>query len=190
MKENVVFDYNDDAHFRHKLLLTNRQFSNIRKAFADGLRTDIKFSLIQLSKIVQLGWSLGNHFGLLMISGTFRIYSSNISNICGHLRKTFGSGLLSDLAKWVKLIVFDEEMNDIMEIVKSLKDSALIIKVVRKAIKDEEKEQNSGFLGMLFLVKVTLIDVNLKIMNLKFIILSDYQHIKTILLKITFQHSR
>ena len=82
-------------------------------------------------------------------------------------------------------------MNDIMEIVKSLKDSALIIKVVRKAIKDEEKEQNSGFLGMLlFLVKVTLIDVNLKIMNLKLIIISDYQHIKTILLKITFQHSR
>ena len=81
-------------------------------------------------------------------------------------------------------------MNDIMEIVKSLKDSALIIKVVRKAIKDEEKEQNSGFLGMLFLVKVTLINVNLKIMNLKLIILSDYQHIKTILLKITFQHSR
>ena len=73
-------------------------------------------------------------------------------------------------------------MNDIMEIVKSLKDSALIIKVVRKAIKDEEKEQNSGFLGMLFLVKVTLIDVNLKIMNLKLIIMSDYQHIKTILL--------
>ena len=81
-------------------------------------------------------------------------------------------------------------MNDIMEIVKSLKDSALIIKVVRKAIKDEEKEQNSGFLGMLFLVKVTLIDVNLKIMNLKLIIMSDYQHIKIILLKITFQHSR
>ena len=81
-------------------------------------------------------------------------------------------------------------MNDIMEIVKSLKDSALIIKVVRKAIKDEEKEQNSGFLGMLFLVKVTLIDENLKIMNLKLIIMSDYQHIKTILLKITFQHSR
>ena len=69
MKENVVFDYNDDAHFRHKLLLTNRQFSNIRKAFADGSRTDIKFSLIQLSKKVQLGWSLGNLFGLLMKSG-------------------------------------------------------------------------------------------------------------------------
>ena len=81
-------------------------------------------------------------------------------------------------------------MNDVMEIVKSLKDSALIIKVVRKAIKDEEKEQNSGFLGMLFLVKVTLIDVNLKIMNLKLIIMSDYQHIKAILLKITFQRSR
>ena len=81
-------------------------------------------------------------------------------------------------------------MNDVMEIVKSLKDSALIIKVVRKAIKDEEKEQNSGFPGMLFLVKVTLIDVNLKIMNLKLIIMSDYQNIKAILLKITFQRSR
>ena len=66
MKQNVVFDYNDDAHFPHKLLLTNRQFSNIRKAFAGGSRTDINFSLIQLSKIVQLGWSADNLLGLLM----------------------------------------------------------------------------------------------------------------------------
>ena len=40
-------------------------------------------------------------------------------------------------------------MNDIMEIVKSLEDSGLLIKGVSKTIKNEGKVQEVRFLGML-----------------------------------------
>ena len=54
----------------------------------------------------------------------------------------FGSGLPLDLASPVtSLIVSNEEINDIMKIVKSLEESGLLIKGVREAIKNEAKEQ-------------------------------------------------
>ena len=40
-------------------------------------------------------------------------------------------------------------MDHIMKIIKCLKESGLLIKGVTKAIKNEAKEQRSGFLGML-----------------------------------------
>ena len=39
-------------------------------------------------------------------------------------------------------------INDIMKIFKSLEDSGLLIKDIRKTIKNEAKEQKGGFLGM------------------------------------------
>ena len=35
----------DDDNFPHKLLLTNKQVTNLRKAFANYLSTDIKLSI-------------------------------------------------------------------------------------------------------------------------------------------------
>ena len=46
-------------------------------------------------------------------------------------------------------IIFKEEMNDIIKIVKSLEETGLLIKDVSKTIKNEAKEQNGRFLGML-----------------------------------------
>ena len=40
-------------------------------------------------------------------------------------------------------------MNDIMKIVKTVEESAFLIKSVSEAIKNEAKEQKGGFLGML-----------------------------------------
>ena len=40
-------------------------------------------------------------------------------------------------------------MEDILEIVKSLEDSGLLLKEVSKAIKNDAKEQKGGFLSML-----------------------------------------
>ena len=57
-------------------------------------------------------------------------------------KKMFGSGITT-------LIISNEEMNDIMETVKSLEESGLLIKGVSKTIKNEAKEQKEGFLGML-----------------------------------------
>ena len=44
----------DETNFLHKLLLTNRQVANLRKAFAKKLSADIKLSKNHLSKMVQL----------------------------------------------------------------------------------------------------------------------------------------
>ena len=51
LSSNMVSD--DETNFPHKLLSTNRQVSNLRKAFADKSSTDIKLSKTQLSKMIQ-----------------------------------------------------------------------------------------------------------------------------------------
>ena len=50
LSSNMVSD--DETNFPHKLLSTNRQVSNLRKAFADKSSTDIKLSKTQLSKMI------------------------------------------------------------------------------------------------------------------------------------------
>ena len=45
--------------------------------------------------------------------------------------------------------ISNEEMNDIMRIVKSLEESGLLIKGVSETIENEAKEQKGGFLSML-----------------------------------------
>ena len=47
------------------------------------------------------------------------------------------------------LIIWNEEMNDIIKIVESLEKSELLVKGVSEAIKNEAKEQKGRFLGML-----------------------------------------
>ena len=49
----------------------------------------------------------------------------------------------------IPLIISNGEMNYIMKIVKILKELGLAIKDVSEKIKDEAKEQNDRFLGML-----------------------------------------
>ena len=47
------------------------------------------------------------------------------------------------------LIVSNEEMNDVMKIVKSLEESGLLLQGISETIKNEAKEQKGGFLPML-----------------------------------------
>ena len=57
-------------------------------------------------------------------------------------KKIFGSGMTT-------LRISNEEMNYIMKIVKSLEESSLLIKGVRKTIKTEAKEEKCEFFSML-----------------------------------------
>ena len=52
-------------------------------------------------------------------------------------------------SEFSSLIISNKEMEDIMEIVKSLEASGLLIKGVSETIKNEAKEQKRGFIGML-----------------------------------------
>ena len=47
------------------------------------------------------------------------------------------------------LIISNDEMKDIIKIVKSLEDSGLLLKGVTETVQNEVKEQKGGFLSML-----------------------------------------
>ena len=46
----IIGDSNDKGNFPHELLLTSRQVSSIRKAFANKTSVDIKFSKVNYQK--------------------------------------------------------------------------------------------------------------------------------------------
>ena len=56
-------------------------------------------------------------------------------------KKIHGSG--------VKLIIEQEDMNDIIKIIEALENSGILLKGVTKTIENETKEQRGGFLSML-----------------------------------------
>ena len=56
LSSNMIGSSNGNTNFPHKLLLTNRQVANLRKAFADHTSTDIKLSKAQLTKMQKGGF--------------------------------------------------------------------------------------------------------------------------------------
>ena len=59
----------NETNFSHKLLLTNTQVSNLRKAFANHLSADIELSKTRLSKMMQSVGFLGRLLGPLLKTG-------------------------------------------------------------------------------------------------------------------------
>ena len=57
LSSNTIGD--DETNIPHKLLLTNRQVPNLRKAFANYLSVEIKLSKSQISKMIQSERFLG-----------------------------------------------------------------------------------------------------------------------------------
>ena len=159
----------NETNFPHKLLLTNKQVSNLRKAFANHLSADIKLSKTQLSKMKQSGGFLGRLLGPLLKTGL-----SLIKNVikplaksvliplgliaaasaadAGIHKKILGPGhhpLSSTSHNNTTLIISNDEIEDIIKIIKSLEDSGLLLKGVTKTIQNEVKEQKGGFLSRL-----------------------------------------
>ena len=72
----------NETNFLHKLLLTNREVSNLRQAFANHSSTDLKLSKTQLSKMIQSGGFTGRLLGPLLKTGPL------ISNVIKPLVKS------------------------------------------------------------------------------------------------------
>ena len=146
ISSNMVTNSNYNTNFPHELLLTNRQVANIRKAFAKNASADIKLSKTQLSKMIQPGEFLGNLLGKLAdplmkvamplaknVLAPLGI-SAVMSAIDGSIKKKMlGSGTTT-------LIISNDEMDDILKIVKSFENSGLLLKVVSETIQHEAKE--------------------------------------------------
>ena len=150
---------NNETNFHHKLLLTDRQVSNIRKAFASYSSADIKLSKTQLSKMIQSGGFLGRILGPLLKTGL-----PLIKNVIKPLAKSVlislgwtAAALAADAGIHKKilesrnttLIISNDKIEDIIKIVKSLEDSGLLLKGFAKTVQNEVKEQKGGYLSML-----------------------------------------
>ena len=51
LSSTMIGNSDDEANFPHKLLLTNKQVANLRKAFANHTSTDTELSKAQLTKM-------------------------------------------------------------------------------------------------------------------------------------------
>ena len=67
LSSNMISD--DETNFPHKLLLTNREVANLRKAFAGKSSNDIKLSKTQIYKMIQSGGFLVKLLGPLLKTG-------------------------------------------------------------------------------------------------------------------------
>ena len=67
LSSNMIGD--NETNFPQKLLLTNRQVSNLREAFENHLSADIKLSKTQLSKMIQSRGFLGRLLSPLLKTG-------------------------------------------------------------------------------------------------------------------------
>ena len=161
ISSNMVGNSNDNTYFPHELLLTNRQVANIRKAFANHSSTDIKLSKTKLSKMIQPGGFLGKLLGPLLKTGLPLMKSvikplaksvliplgltaaASAANAGIH-KKILGTGHNN-----TTLIISNDEMHDILKIVKSLEDSGVLLKSVSETIQHEAKEQRGRFISML-----------------------------------------
>ena len=133
------------------------KFQSLVKPFNSS--ANIKLSKTQLHKIGQSGGFLGKPFrpllksGLPLIENILKPLTESILIPLGLTvvalatdavirKKMFGSGNTT-------LIISNEEINNIMKIVKSLEESGLLIKGVSSTITYEAKEQQGGFTGIL-----------------------------------------
>ena len=131
------------------------------KAFASNSTTNIKLSKTQLFKMIQSGGFLGRLLGPLLKTGL-----PLIKNVIKPLAKSvliplgltaaasaadarIHKKILGSGNNKTTLIISNDEMKDIIKIVKSLEDSGLLLKGLSETIQNKAKEQKEGFLSML-----------------------------------------
>ena len=119
------------------------------------MATDLKLSKAQIKKMIQSGGFLGKLLSKLAGPLT-KVAMPLAKNVLAPLgltaamsavdgstqKKIHGSGT-------TKLIIENEDMNDIMKIIEALENSGILLKGVSKTIEKETKEQKGGFLSML-----------------------------------------
>ena len=125
------------------------------------MSTDIRLSKTQMSKIIQLGGAFGSWFT--------NFGKKAVTNIVIHLARDNLPGLVSNLTsnaisrferkisrkgavrvgKGFTLFILNEDINDIVKIIKSLEDSGVLIHGVTETVKHEIKKQECRFLGVL-----------------------------------------
>ena len=138
-------------------------------AFANNMSTDIKLSIAKLSKMIQLG---GFFRGMLISFDKVGkvLGKKKITDLAIPLARENLPGLISNLAsnatlnvidrfrrkisekrpviaeKGFTLFILNEDINDIIRIIKPLEDSSVLIDGVTETVKDETKIKKADLL--------------------------------------------
>ena len=138
LSSNMINNSNNEANFSPKLILTNRQTTDLHKVFANNSSADCKLSKTQLSKMIQSQGFIGRLVGQLLKTGL---------PLIKNLIKTLGKSVLIPLGLTVAVSAADGRiqnqilvsgtttlkisnggMEDVIKVVKSLEDSGLLLK--------------------------------------------------------------
>ena len=148
-----------DEELPHDLFLTTRQTSKVRNAFPNSMSTDKKLSKAQIPKIIQPGGSFGYWLDNLEKESLTNIalhlardnlpglVSSLISNAINNLKKISGKGAVR-AGKGFILFISNENMKDIIKIIKSLGDSGVLINGVTETVKYKIKNNRVDFMEL------------------------------------------
>ena len=148
-----INNFNKDE-LPHKLLLTTRQNTKLRNAINNNLATDIKLSKTQIKKILQSGGFLGKLLSKLA-GPLMKVAMPLAKNVLAPLGLTAAMSAIDGIIQkkihgsGIKLIIEEEDMNDIMKIIEVLENSGILLKGVSKTIENETKEQRGRSLSML-----------------------------------------
>ena len=123
----------------HELLLTTRQSTKLRNAINDNSATDIKLSKEQIKKLIQSGGFLGKL--LRKLAGPLMKVAMPLAKIVlaplgltAAMSAINGSIQKKIHGSVVKLLIKEEDMNDIMKIIEALENSGILLKGVTKTI--------------------------------------------------------
>ena len=144
LSSNMIGNPDNEANFPHKLLSTNREVANIHRAFANHTSTDIKLSKAQLTKMQKGGFlrflssllksglpllkSVIKPLGMLGVAAAASATDAAIN------KKILASG------NHITLIISNDDIQDLLKIVKSLEDSSLLLDGITETVKSEVKE--------------------------------------------------
>ena len=159
LSSNMVVNSDDETNFPHKLSLTNRQGANLCKCFSNHLPANIKLSKTHWSKMIQSGGFLVRLLGPLLKTGL--PIMKNVIKVLAKIvliplgltaaasaadarvhKKALGSGRNITTT----LIISNDEMENIIKIVKSLEDSDFLSKGVSEQFKMKLKNKKEDFL--------------------------------------------
>ena len=138
----------------HELLLTTRQSTKFRNAINNNMATDLKLSKAQIKNLIQSGGFLGKLFSKLA-GPLMKVAMPLAKNLLAPLSLTAAVSAIDGSVQkkihgsGVKLIIEQEDKNDIMKIIEALENSGILLKGVSKTTENETKEQRGGFLSTL-----------------------------------------
>ena len=138
----------------HELLLTTSQSTKLRNAINNNMATDLKLSKAQIKNLIQSGGFLGKLFSKLA-GPLMKVAMPLAKNLLAPLSLTAAMSAIDGSVQkkihgsGVKLIIEQEDMNDIMKIIEALENSGILLKGVSKTTENETKKQRGGFLSTL-----------------------------------------